>query len=72
MPSGSGRSSMTIGLMTQSDREQAQVERAERTHKAVMEAMAKEKPGTTTYTWRDRYLALFQMLWDKQEERGPH
>jgi hypothetical protein len=57
--------------MTQSDREQAQVERAERTHKAVMETMAKEKPGTTTYTWRDRYLALFHMLWDKQEERRP-
>jgi hypothetical protein len=58
-------------MTTQSEREESQVRRAERTHKAVMEALAKEKPGTTTYTWRDRYLALFQMLWDKQEERGP-
>ena len=54
--------------MTQADREVSQVERAHRTHKAVMEAMAKERPGTNMYTWRDRYLALFQMLWDKPQE----
>ena len=27
--------------------------------------MAREKPGVNTYTWRDRYLTLFQVLWDK-------
>lgn len=51
--------------MTELEREAAQVERAERTHRAVLEAMAKERPGKDMYTWRDRYLALFQMLWDR-------
>lgn len=50
--------------MTHSEREEAQVERAERTHKAVMEQMAKERPGMNPYTWRDRYLTLFERLWE--------
>ena len=54
--------------MTQYEREEAQVERAERTHKAVMEAMAREKPGLNSYTWRDRYLTLFQRLWENREQ----
>jgi hypothetical protein len=53
--------------MTQSERERALIEHAERTHKAVMEAMTKEKPGMEQYTWRDRYLRLFETLWDRQE-----
>ena len=53
--------------MTQSEREEAHVERAERTHKAVMETMAKEKPGLNSYTWRDRYVTLFQRLWDTRQ-----
>jgi hypothetical protein len=57
---------MTI---TQVEREQALVERAERTHMAVMEAMAREKPGREQYTWRDGYLALFQRLWDTPHTR---
>ena len=58
-------------MTTQSEREQAQVRRAERTHKAVMEALAKERPGTNTYTWRDRYVTLFQRLWDREEHSAP-
>ena len=57
--------------MTQSEREESQVRRAERTHKAVMEALAKERPGTNTYTWRDRYLTLFETFWDRQEHSAP-
>jgi hypothetical protein len=59
--------------MTQSEREEAQVERAERTHRAVMETMAREKPGLNSYTWRDRYVILFQRLWEnhQQSTRGP-
>ena len=53
--------------MTQSEREEAHVVRAEQIHKTVMEVMAKERPGTNTYIWRDRYLALFQMMWDRPE-----
>jgi hypothetical protein len=53
--------------MTQSERERALIEHAERTHKAVMEAMTKEKLGREQYTWRDRYLRLFETLWDRQE-----
>jgi hypothetical protein len=34
-----------------------------------MEA-AGERPGTNTYTWRDRYLTLFQTFWDRQEHRA--
>ncbi len=56
---------------TQSEREQAQVNRAERTHQAVMEAMARETPGREPYTWRDRYLTLFARLWDKPGSSGP-
>jgi hypothetical protein len=59
-----------LSCMTQSDREAAQVARAERTHRAVMEAMARAKPGSDTYTWRDRYLDLFHALWDRQN-RAP-
>jgi hypothetical protein len=57
--------------VTNGDREHAQVERAEQTHKAVMEAMALQKPGVNTYTWRDRYLTLFQVLWDKAQTQKP-
>ena len=57
--------------MTQAEREEAQVVRAERTHRAVMEAMARERPGTNPYTWRDRYLVLFRVLWDKHQPPTP-
>ena len=57
--------------MTPSEREAAQIERAERIHKAVMETMAKGKPGSDTYTWRDRYLTLFHALWDKRDSPPP-
>ena len=57
--------------MTQAEREEAQVVRAQRTHEAVMEAMAKERPGRDTYTWRDRYLVLFRVLWDKHQPPAP-
>jgi hypothetical protein len=30
-----------------------------------METMAKERPGHDMYTWRDRYVTLFQRLWDR-------
>jgi hypothetical protein len=53
--------------MTQAEREEAQVVRAERTHQAVMEAMARERPGTNPYTWRDR----FRVLWDKHQPPTP-
>ena len=52
-------------MTTASERENAHLQRAEQTHKAVLEAMARQKPGVNTYTWRDRYLMLFQVLWDK-------
>lgn len=57
--------------MQHSDREEAHVERAHRTHKSVMEAMTRERPGTNMYTWRDRYLALFRTLWDKHDDAPP-
>jgi hypothetical protein len=57
--------------MTQSEREESHVERAERTHKLVMEQMAKEQPGMNQYTWRDRYLTLFQRLWDHRQQQPP-
>jgi hypothetical protein len=60
--------------MTQSEREQreeAHVARAERTHRAVMALLAREPPGRNTYTWRDRYLALFHMLWDRPQPPTP-
>ena len=51
--------------MTQSDREAAHIARAIRTHEAVLEVMATKEPGTNAYTWRDRYLELFRILWDR-------
>ena len=51
--------------VTASDREEAHVARAQRIHRAVLEMMTRERPGKDMYTWRDRYLALFQMLWDR-------
>jgi hypothetical protein len=54
-------------MMTPLEREAAQVERADRVHKEVMQAMAREKPGTNMYTWRDRYLDLFHAFWDRPE-----
>jgi hypothetical protein len=60
--------------MPQSEREQreaAHVARAERTHQAVMAMLAREPPGATTYTWRDRYLELFRRLWDRPPPPTP-
>ena len=60
--------------MTQSEREQreeAHVARAERTHRAVLAMLAREPPGLNTYTWRDRYLELFRMLWDRPPPSTP-
>jgi hypothetical protein len=32
-----------------------------------METMAREKPGLNSYTWRDRYVILFQRLWENHQ-----
>jgi hypothetical protein len=36
-----------------------------------MALLAREPPGRNTYSWRDRYLALFHMLWDRPHSPTP-